>query len=239
MGFATDEAREKYGKELKVVENICDHLAVNDAEAHSSPGEANLGTGFTPTPIGVIEFRISDELAALQEDAYRTSAQEHARKFAKTFNEALSVETPEGHLVPLSDKPIANAEGGKVNFDLPRLRKLLSEHPIADKLPDVSERYSVEYMSEKAQLSAQAYVRQTLAERAQAANLAEIVAEQPEMLEQVKAQNPRLGALVEKAVEKLNERNGNEAPAPEQAQASFAARVSAQKEAEAGKSAGI
>lgn len=212
MSIYTEEASTKYAKELSVVEKIADHIAVNDADVSVAPSSANIGAGFTESATGAITFTVPEELAAQQQNDYRTSAQEHANKFADVFNSSLVSQGPNGP-VPLTDKPILKAEGDTVHVDLGAMRKLLSEHAIADKLPKISETYSVQYMSEKAQNQAQGYVEQTIRQRAMERQQAqaeekvfgecEKVLENPEYMEQLKRENPRAAVGVKMALDEI------------------------------------
>lgn len=167
MVTAAEEATGKYSKEFNVVKAIAKKFALLDADVEVSAGGVK-GFGFGVNPAGVITFNVSEEMLTLQENVYRDSGEEHAHAFADFFNNSLVAKSPQGNLVPLTDSPIAKADGNAVQFDLHKLKKLLNEHAIADHLPDNAKRYSQKHRAEKATEQAYQAVEQELFMRDQA-----------------------------------------------------------------------
>lgn len=159
-----DEAKTKFGKEFSLVESIADHLVLNDAEVKVEAASID-GLGFGKKPGAVLKFSVPPQLAAQQENVYRDSAEEHATKFAKTFNANMVERKPDGSALPFTMQPIAQNNGSEVTFDLGLLRNVLSQHAVADVLPKISEQYSVSYMAEKLAAQAPRIVQQTLMQR--------------------------------------------------------------------------
>lgn len=193
-------AEEKFAKELKVVENIAFNFVLPDAQADASGlKQKNADIGFGKQDSGTITFTIDADLASDQAEQYRTSAEAHATHFADAFNQSLVTKTPQGN-VPLLSKDIVSVDGNVVHFDLAGLRKLLSEHTIADQLPQISKQYSIQYQVETATKQAPYIVESDIQQRKAEREVLKACNEEldnPGHLQKLAERNPQLAAMAQ------------------------------------------
>ena len=215
---------EKYAAELTVIKNLADNFLLPDAEAIAGAEFGSHGIGFAQSLAGTITFAT---IGAKEEGKYRGAPAEHATRVADLINTGIIAKTSQG-VINLVGKPIAKVEGSKVTVDLSGLRKLLSQHAIADDVAEIGKSYSFGYMKEKANKVSdemlnglkQGYAQRDMQKRAEAAE-ARIVAgckqvlDDPESIQAIREQDPELAENISGTLKNVTQVAAGIAQAPE------------------------